>query len=375
MSKKVNWWVIAAGVAVGVAALALTVLGNPKNMGFCIACFLRDIAGATGLHSAAKVQYVRPEIIGLVLGAFIMSVASKEFKAKAGSSPATRFVLGAFVMIGALAFLGCPLRMVIRLGGGDLNALTGLLGFIVGILVGTVFLKKGFSLKRAYSVGKAEGSVLPVLMAGLLILVLAVPSLFKFSEEGPGSMHAPAIAALVIALVVGALAQRARLCMVGGIRDVVLFKDPKLLFGFVAIFVVVLVGNIILGNFSGFSFTSQPIAHSSHLWNFLGMTLAGWGCVLLGGCPLRQLILAGEGNADSAITVLGMIVGAAFSHNWGLAGNADSVAEDGAYVVGGISNAGKIAVVVGLVVLLVVSLVNMQKAAAAVPKAEAAAEV
>ena len=92
--KKVNWVVVIAGAAVGLAAVVLTALGNPANMGFCIACFLRDIAGAVGMHSAAKVQYVRPEIIGLVLGAFIMSVATKEFRAKAGSSPATRFVLG-----------------------------------------------------------------------------------------------------------------------------------------------------------------------------------------------------------------------------------------------------------------------------------------
>ena len=115
--KKVSWIVVIAGAVVGLAAVVLTHLGNPANMGFCIACFLRDITGAVGMHSAAKVQYVRPEIIGLVLGAFIMSVATKEFRAKAGSSPATRFVLGAFVMIGALAFLGCPLRMVLRMGG------------------------------------------------------------------------------------------------------------------------------------------------------------------------------------------------------------------------------------------------------------------
>ena len=54
--------ILAAGVAVGIAALILTASGNPKNMGFCIACFLRDIAGALGLHSAANVQYIRPEI-------------------------------------------------------------------------------------------------------------------------------------------------------------------------------------------------------------------------------------------------------------------------------------------------------------------------
>ena len=113
--KKENLFVILTGVVIGIAALVLTALGNPANMGFCIACFERDIAGAVGLHSAAKVQYVRPEIIGLVLGSFLMAIATKEWKAKAGSSPALRFVLGAFVMIGALAFLGCPLRMVLRL--------------------------------------------------------------------------------------------------------------------------------------------------------------------------------------------------------------------------------------------------------------------
>ena len=156
--KKENWLVIIAGVLVGVAALVLTKLGNPANMGFCIACFERDIAGAVGLHSAAKVQYVRPEIIGLVLGAFIMALAGKEFRPQAGSSPATRFVLGAFVMIGALVFLGCPLRMVLRMGGGDLNALVGLAGFVIGILIGIVFLKRGFGLKRSYPAKLVEGT-------------------------------------------------------------------------------------------------------------------------------------------------------------------------------------------------------------------------
>ena len=75
MSKKINIWVLIAGAVVGIAAVALTALGNPANMGFCIACFLRDIAGATKLHSAAVVQYIRPEIIGLVLGSTIIALA------------------------------------------------------------------------------------------------------------------------------------------------------------------------------------------------------------------------------------------------------------------------------------------------------------
>ena len=53
---KKNLPVLLTGVIVGIAALVLTAFGNPANMGFCIACFLRDIAGALKLHSAGIVQ-------------------------------------------------------------------------------------------------------------------------------------------------------------------------------------------------------------------------------------------------------------------------------------------------------------------------------
>ena len=121
--KKAYAGIVVTGAVIGLIAVVLVMLGNPKNMGFCIACFLRDIAGATKLHSAPVVQYFRPEIVGLIGGALIMAMVSKEFSPKGGSAPVTRFFLGAFVMIGALVFLGCPLRMVLRIGGGDLQSL------------------------------------------------------------------------------------------------------------------------------------------------------------------------------------------------------------------------------------------------------------
>ena len=304
--KRERLHIVIAGLIIGVIASLLVFFGNPANMGFCIACFLRDIAGALGLHSAANVQYIRPEIIGIVVGAAAAALAAREFRAKAGASPACRFVLGMFVMIGALVFLGCPLRMVIRLGGGDLTAVAGLVGFIAGILVGVVCLKKGFSLGRAYPVHMGEGFVLSGILMALLGLLLLVPTLLKFSEAGPGSMRAFWGISLAAGLVVGVLAQRSRLCMAGGIRDAVMLRDFKLLSGFLAIWGTVTIGNLVLGSYS-LSALSQPIAHSQYLWSALGMALAGWGSILLGGCPLRQLILAGEGNGDSAVTVLGMI--------------------------------------------------------------------
>ena len=355
---KRHWLVMLCGLVVGAAAVVLAALGNPKNMGFCIACFLRDIAGATKLHQAGVVQYFRPEIVGIVVGAMVMALVGKEFKPKGGSSPVLRFTLGAVVMVGALVFLGCPLRMVIRIGGGDLNAVVGLVGFILGILLGIVFLKKGFSLGRAYKQSKVEGLTFPVMLTFGFILTFIGVTFFASSESGPGSMHAPWYIALGIGLIVGAIAQRSRLCMVGGIRDAVMFKEFGLLAAFGCIILAVLGGNLLRAVIEGvpvstyikFGFEGQPIAHNEWLWNLLGMTVVGWGCALLGGCPLRQLILAGEGNSDSAITVLGMVAGAAAAHTLKTASSADGTGVNG-----------PVATIVCLVVLLIVSVTHLRK--------------
>lgn len=350
MNKKVlsrdKILVIVTGAVIALAAFILTRLGNPKNMGFCIACFIRDMAGGMKFHNAAVVQYMRPEIIGLVLGSFIVALIRGEFKPKSGSSPLTRFVLGAIVMICALVFLGCPLRMFIRLGGGDMNAIIALLGFVAGIYIGTLYLKKGYSLGRAEKKHLVEGGIAPALQILLLILVIAVPGLFIISQKGPGSMHAPLVASLLIAAVVGALCQLSRLCTAGGIRDLFLTKDVTLVLGPIALVVVLTILNLATGSYN-FGFKGQPIAHSDHIWNFLSFTAVGLGSVMLGGCPLRQLILAGEGNGDSFISVLGMFMGAAISHNFGLAGVAASASSQGGATLGG-----KIAVILSLIFLV-----------------------
>ena len=336
--------ILAAGALIGILASLLVLFGNPVNMGFCIACFLRDTAGALGLHSAANVQYIRPEIIGLVLGSLLLACLNKEFHPRGGSAPLTRFVLGFFVMIGCLVFLGCPFRMILRLAGGDLNALAGLAGFVCGILAGIFFLQRGYSLKRTYRLPAAEGALFPCIQAALLLLLAAAPAFIHFTEAGggPGALHAPLLISLAAGLIVGVLAQRTRLCMVGGIRDMILFRESRLLAGFAAVFAAALAANLVLGLLTGGSyfhlgFAGQPVAHTDGLWNGLGMFLAGFGCVLLGGCPLRQLILAGEGNTDSAIAVLGLLIGAAFAHNFGLASSTD-----------GPTTAGKIAIIIGI---------------------------
>ena len=346
--------IILAGAVMGGIAALLAFFGNPSNMGFCIACFIRDTAGGLGLHRAAAVQYIRPEIIGIVLGSTVCALASKEFRPKGGSAPFTRLILGFFVMIGCLMFLGCPFRMVIRLAGGDVNAVFGLVGFVLGILASVFFLNKGYSLKRSYKQPVLEGAAMPVVQIVFLILLIAAPAFILFTEAGggPGAKHAAIAISLAAGLIVGALAQRTRMCMVGGFRDVFLFRDFRLLCGGVALFVTCLIVNLILngatdGTFFKLGMAEQPVAHTDWLWNGLGMLLCGFGCVLLGGCPMRQLVLTGEGNSDSAITVVGLSLGAAFALNFGLASSA-----------AGPTAAGKIAVVIGIVVAAVIACCN-----------------
>ena len=119
-----------------------------------------------------------------------------------------------------------------------------------------------------------------------------------------------------------------------------------------AIIAAALVGNLLLGKFT-LGFVEQPVAHSDALWNFLGMALTGLASALLGGCPLRQLILAGSGNSDSTVTVLGMVVGAAFCHNFKLASSG-----------AGTTPNGRIACILMLVVMLVIAVYNTKKSKA-----------
>jgi YedE family putative selenium metabolism protein len=96
---------------------------------------------------------------------------------------------------------------------------------------------------------------------------------FSKAGSGPGEMHAPVAASLIIGLLVGALAQRSRLCMAGGIRDLILFKDSTLIMAPLFIFLFTLIWSLATGTFH-LSFADQPVAHTP-LWNFLRQVRGG----------------------------------------------------------------------------------------------------
>jgi YedE family putative selenium metabolism protein len=326
-----NNLVLIGGILVGIMGAVLVKFGNPANMGICFACFYRDISGALGIHLNPVVQYLRPEIIGIFLGSFIAALSFKEFNPRGGSSPGTRFLLGMLIMVGGLIFLGCPIRTIYRLAGGDLSALGGLLGIPFGAYVGLYFLSRGYNLGKARFL-PGWVAMLPVVFFGTLAVLLAVKVWWQtpypfFSLKGPGSQHAPVLLSLALGGVAGVLFQRSRLCLSGGFRDVFLFNDYYLLKGFLGILIGAFGANLVLGLFR-LSLVG-PVAHGNFAANFLGMGLLGLAAVLLGGCPLRQLTMASEANLDSLVTLLGMFAGAGLMHRLGLAASPAGVTGGG----------------------------------------------
>ena len=381
---KQSKWIILAGALFGCLGAIAVNLGNPSNMGICVACFMRDIAGGLKLQNAAIVQYLRPEIMGFVFGAFISALAFKEWKPRGGSSPIIRFIIGIFVMFGALVYLGCPVRMMLRMSGGDLSAFIALAGLVSGILVGVFFLKRGFSLGRAGEVSKVAASIMPIVMLVLLAFLAIAPSFIAFSESGPGSLHVNWVIGLAFGAIVGFAIQRTRFCSIGGWRDIFLAKDFYLFSGLIAFIVAALLTNIICGNFGEGGLVTtigsrtidvaykvgihgQPIALpyadvegstsffgtavAQYIFSYLGFVVVGLGCTMLGGCPLRNLILSAEGDTDAGIAVFGMIIGGALAHNFGIASSAASMGANGGF-----------AVLIGLAFLIVLGFVAREKA-------------
>jgi uncharacterized protein len=334
---------IALAFVVGTLAAALVLAGNPGNMGICGACFLRDAAGALGLISKpdARVDprfaYLRPEVVGLVLGALAAALIGRRFVARSGSHAGSRFLLGAWMGVGALVFLGCPFRMLQRIGGGDWNALVGLAGFATGVLAGLGFERRGYSIGRTSPAPALVGLQGPAVMLLLLGVFVAGGALLG---PGPGAAGPPAhafwLVSLGIAAVAGVLLSATGFCAVSAARNVFQRKwaMPAAALALIAGYGIVLAAG---GKFRA-SFEGQPVAHQEALWNFAAMTLVGLTGALAGGCPVRQLVMAGEGNADALVTVGGLLLGGAIAHGLALASSP-----------AGPTPGGKIALIVGIV--------------------------
>lgn len=335
-----RWWnlsILVTALLLGAGGVLLSVWGNPANSGICISCFLETSTGALGLHPNERMQYLRPELLGFVLGAWVSALIGGEFRSRGGSAPLLRFSAGVMMIVGCAVFIGCPIKLGLRLAAGDLSALAGAAGLGAGVWVGIASLRYGVELSPPQEERISSGVLFPALALILALILVVAPGIFRSSDGGGGSAAAPVTYALPLSIVIGFLAQKSRFCITGSIRDMLLmgWRSPMTagLFTFLA---AALSTTLAAGRFMP-GFSGQPGAHTDALWGFLGMLVVGWIAVIFGGCPFRQLVKGGEGDGDAVMTTLGMAAGAALVQSTGAAATAS-----------GVPAAGKVAVLASL---------------------------
>ncbi len=344
------WLVLFSGASLGLLGVMLAFWGNPENSGICVSCFVENTAGSLGLHDNGRMQYIRPELIGFVFGAVGSSLLLGEFRSRGGSAPLPRFFAGIFLIVGSAVFIGCPIKMLLRLTAGDLTALFGVAGLVAGVWLGIRSLAAGVSFGRPDAQRGGSGFWIPAVFLLLLLLLLLRPGFVMFSEKGSAALHAPVLVSLAAGLLLGFVAQRSRFCITASVRDFLLMGGrAPLAWGLLTFFVVAVVANLVTGSFR-LGYYGQPGAHLEPVWSVLGMVLVGWLSVIIGGCPFRQLIKAGEGDSDAGMVVLGMLVGGGVVQSWDIAATAAGV---GIY--------GKVAVLAGILFVLLNSLLFRER--------------
>jgi uncharacterized membrane protein YedE/YeeE len=128
-------------------------------------------------------------------------------------------------------------------------------------------------------------------------------------------MTVAAVASLVGGIVIGFVAQRSRMCFIGGIRDWILVRDTFLLKGLVSFGLVAWVAfplSEVLGGDPVGGFGRPTV--TALVLTVIGGLGVGWVSTLAEGCPLRQHVLASQGSGGSMVYLAGFAAGAIVFH-------------------------------------------------------------
>lgn len=167
-------------------------------------------------------------------------------------------------------------------------------------------------------------------------------------------MVSVAIVSLVVGLLAGWIGQRSRFCTIGGLRDLLLVGDAKLLTGLIALFVAAWFLHPLMvivqptatelrevtasepvddQSLRAREESAEALAKKPSWWrvqwtNFrdsltaieLVVFVAGIGLgfvsLLMDGCPYRQHVMAGQGRIDSIVYLAGFYVAALLFPLW-----------------------------------------------------------
>lgn len=132
---------------------------------------------------------------------------------------------------------------------------------------------------------------------------------------------------LALGILIGYLAQRSGYCSVGGFRDYFLFRHTRILSGYLTLIAASFVGYLIFWFLTPaamehffWAVTSTPLSpvpgapgglNTAAYLVFAAVPgfLIGFICIILGGCPIRQTVMASEGNVSAGFFFIGMCVG------------------------------------------------------------------
>ena len=155
VGERMGRWTRSAvvyGIVVGVLAVVVGQwlgVSPPAAYGLCSACHGRDLADWTLNHVEGKNLFVTAAgagwplltVVGLVMGAFLAARRNGEYGSVNIGGNVRQFAFGAVVMGAALFVGGCPTRIIIRSGYGDLAGMLALGGVATGIVAATLSMR------------------------------------------------------------------------------------------------------------------------------------------------------------------------------------------------------------------------------------------
>lgn len=340
---------IITGFVMGAGAIALIPLGNPEYVGICMSCYLTNFAGSLGLHNNIHLQFPRPELIGILIGAYVFSLIRKQHHPRPTGEFMIRFILGFMLMVGCSVFVGCPLRAMFRLGFGDLSVLIGVAGLISGVWFGAGFEKAGFYLTGGLQDEKEKESWILPLIGLIIFIVLAMGGVgLQISKKGPGAVYAPIFISFIFGIIIGALAQKSRYCTMAGIKNFIIGRDIHLLIGIIVLFLSATLMNLMFGKYM-VGFLNSPGTNTEYVWDFISMLLIGMGSVFVDGCPFRIVIRVGQGDTDAIPVLMGMMLAGGLTETLNIASGLE-----------GTTREGKIGVLVGVLILILIGISRIQ---------------
>jgi hypothetical protein len=148
LARSVVFYGVVVAVLAGVAGQWLGV-SPPAAYGVCSACHGRDLADWVVNHVEGKNLFVTASgaswpiltVVGLVAGAFAAARRNGEFGSINLGGNVRQFAYGAVVMGAALFVGGCPTRIIIRTGYGDVAAALALTGVAAGVVLATLSMR------------------------------------------------------------------------------------------------------------------------------------------------------------------------------------------------------------------------------------------